>query len=334
MAKKEKTSFFANITADVAAEEPTRGRATPGYLADRDNTLSNLASGKYESRSLLWVDPAECRIWAYHNRRYDLLSETRCADLIEGMKSIGRQEFPAIVRPLSGDADFKYEVIAGARRHWTISWLRANNYPGFRFLVDVRAELTDEEAFRISDVENRDREDISDYERALDYKQALGRYYRTQKDMAERLEVSEAWLSRYLSVAEFPGPVVDAYADIRDIRVQHGRDLKVFLKSKAGRQSLIKEAERVHAEQRARQESGRTPLDGSAVVNRLKTSGAPKKKAASVKLNAIKGADGKLLLSGSFHPRSGWVLKIPASAAGSRAAVISAVNTALDETGG
>lgn len=330
MAKKEKTSFFANIAADVAAEKPARERATPGYLSDRDNTLSNLASGKYESRSLLWVDPAECKIWEYHNRRYDLLNETRCADLIEGMKSIGRQEFPAIVRPLSGDADYKYEVIAGARRHWTVSWLRGNNYPGFRFLVDVRAELTDEEAFRISDVENRDREDISDYERATDYKQALGRYYRTQKDMAERLEVSEAWLSRYLSVAEFPDAVVAAYADIRDIRVQHGRDLKVFLKSKAGRQSLIKEAQAVQSEQASRREEGKAVLDGSAVVKRLKAGGSRKKRDTKVQLSSIKDADGKVVLSGSFHPRTGWVLKIPASAAESREAVLEAVTQVLD----
>lgn len=331
MAKKEKTSFFANITADVAAEEPTRERTAPGYLADRDDTLSNLASGKYESRSLLWVDPAECRIWAYHNRRYDLLNETRCADLIEGMKSIGRQEFPAIVRPLTGDPEFKYEVIAGARRHWTISWLRANNYPRFRFLVDVRAELTDEEAFRISDVENRDREDISDYERATDYKQALGRYYRTQKEMAERLEVSEAWLSRYLSVAEFPAQVVSAYADIRDIRVQHGRDLKVFLKSKAGRQSLVKEAELIVAEQASRGEAGRTLLDGSAVVKRLKNTGNPRKKNTSVKLKPVKSADGTVLLSGSYHPRNGWILKIPMARSASREEIIAAVNKVMDE---
>jgi hypothetical protein len=61
----------------------------------------------------------------------------------------------------------EYEVICGARRHWTVAWLRANNYRQFRFLVEVR-ELSDEEAFRLSDIENRDREDISDYERAID----------------------------------------------------------------------------------------------------------------------------------------------------------------------
>src|SRR3546814_8245765 len=71
--------------------------------------------------------------------------------------------------------DYDFEVICGARRHWSISWLRSHNYPDFRFLVDIR-ELSDEEAFRIADIENRAREDLSDLERARDYLRALDAY--------------------------------------------------------------------------------------------------------------------------------------------------------------
>ena len=92
-----------------------------------------------------------------------------------------------------------YEVICGARRHFAISWLRANNYPQFRY------DLTDEEAFRLADIENRDRADLSDYERARDYAHALDLYYGgKQRNMAARLEVSGAWLSRYLYLARLP----------------------------------------------------------------------------------------------------------------------------------
>src|SRR3546814_19225205 len=76
---------------------------------------------------------------------------------------------PAIVRRVRGEPDYDFEVICGARRHWSISWLRSHNYPDFRFLVDIR-ELSDEEAFRIADIENRAREDLSDLERARDYR--------------------------------------------------------------------------------------------------------------------------------------------------------------------
>ena len=35
--------------------------------------------------------------------------------------------------------------------------------------------MSDEEAFRLADIENREREDISDYERAIDYGDAIAR---------------------------------------------------------------------------------------------------------------------------------------------------------------
>ena len=91
-------------------------------------------------------------------------------------------------------------------------------------------ELTDEEAFRLADIENRDREDISDYERARDYAQAVEHYYDgKQKRMAERLEISEGWLSRYLQLAKLPDEVVAAFASIRDLHEVHARTLKPLL---------------------------------------------------------------------------------------------------------
>ena len=55
------------------------------------------------------------------------------------------------------------------------------------YTVEIR-ELTDEEAFRLSDIENRAREDISDFERARDYLRALDAYYGgKQQEMAERI---------------------------------------------------------------------------------------------------------------------------------------------------
>lgn len=47
--------------------------------------------------------------------------------------------------------------------------------------------------------------------------------------MANRLEVSTSWLSRYLDIAEFPAEIVNAYRDITEIKVIHARKLKPFL---------------------------------------------------------------------------------------------------------
>lgn len=337
----KKTSFFSDVGNAVITQtpaaapipEPATGHEAPrrrtDYLAGRAETLADLASGKIESRSLLWVDPAQCKIWEHHNRRYDLLNESNCADLIEGLKSIGRQEFPAIVRPLSGPGPYKYEVIAGARRHWAISWLRANNYPQFRYLVDVRSTLTDEEAFRISDIENRDRQDISDYERALDYARALKLYYRTQKEMADRLEVGEAWLSRFLNLAELPQEIVDAYADLRQIRELHARALGTALKSRSLRQVLLREAAAIRKEQTRRGEEGGRRLDGEEVVARLKAAVRLKPKAGSATGREYHSASGELLLRAEFQAKKGWRISVPPQAVAHPEELVGAFRQAL-----
>jgi len=116
---------------------------------------------------------------------------------------------------------------------------------GWKYFVEIR-DLSDEEAFRLSDIENRAREDISDYERALDYKNALGHYYQNQVQMASRLEVSTSWLSRYLDIADLPEEIVKAYRDITEIKVIHARKLKPFLASsienKLNKENIINKA--------------------------------------------------------------------------------------------
>jgi ParB family chromosome partitioning protein len=337
----KKTSFFSDVGNAVITQtpavapipEPATGQETPrrrtDYLAGRAETLADLASGKIESRSLLWVDPAQCKIWEHHNRRYDLLNESNCADLIEGLKSIGRQEFPAIVRPLSGPGPYRYEVIAGARRHWAISWLRANNYPNFRYLVDVRSTLTDEEAFRISDIENRDRQDISDYERALDYARALNLYYRTQKEMADRLEVSEDWLSRFLNLAELPKEIVDAYADLREIRVFHARALGSALKSRTLRHALVRQAVAIRIDQQRRAEEGGRPLNGDEVIARLKAAVKPGPSPRSTTVREYRSTSGELLLKVAFQAKKGWTITVPPQAANQQKELVEAFRKAL-----
>lgn len=242
----------------------------------RSTTIGERLAGEREEKELHWVDPATCRMWERHNREYGLLNEENCRDLIDGIRAQGQQEFPAIVRRLESE-DHQYEVICGARRHFAVSWLRANNYPQFRYLIEVR-ELTDEEAFRLADIENRDRDDISDYERARDYAQAIELYYGgRQKAMAERLEVSEAWLSRYLGLAKLSDEVIAAFHSIRDVRELHARTLKPLLARPQDRRALFAEAARLASEQRAGQ--GVAPAQ---VVARLKGAvAAPKARPAA-----------------------------------------------------
>jgi len=249
---RKNSGFGAELVAGIdlkADVMPKRSSIAANVLTGRANRIAELASGNVVSRVHELVDPARCRMWSGHNREYGLLNEQRCSDLIESIKAQGRQEIPAIVRRVSGNADFDYEVICGARRHWTISWLRSHNYPDFKFLVDIR-EIGDEEAFRLADIENRARDDLTDLERAKDYLRALKAYYDgRQKTMAERINVSESWLTRYLDLARLPSEVMVAFPEPQALSIRNVIALKPLLKSDESRNRVFREASALAARQ-------------------------------------------------------------------------------------
>ncbi len=239
-------NFFAELKQNIEEERKIQMEGEGEILPIRQNKFEQglnltkeIMSGSKVKTPRLLVEPSQCKIWERHNRDYALLNEIKCKDLIDQFKVTGKQEFPGIVRLIEGEGEIKYEIICGARRFWT------SQYLGWKYFVEIR-DISDEEAFRLSDIENRAREDISDYERALDYKKALGHYYQNQVQMANRLEVTTSWLSRYLDIADLPEEIVKAYRDITDIKVIHARKLKPYLnssvKNKEIRDSLIQKA--------------------------------------------------------------------------------------------
>lgn len=240
------TGLKQNIEQDKQQRQESESRDNHNITPAKENTFEKgisltreIMSGNKIKTPRLLVDHDQCRIWEKHNRAFELLNETRCKDLISQFKETGKQEFPAIVRLVENGGHIKYEIICGVRRFWT------SRYLGWKYFVEIR-ELTDEEAFRLSDIENRAREDITDYERAIDYKNALRDYYQNQVQMASRLEVTTSWLSRYLDLAVLPKDIVNAYRDITEIKIIHARKLKPFLATtsdnKENREKIIAKA--------------------------------------------------------------------------------------------
>ncbi|HKT54880.1 MAG TPA: ParB/RepB/Spo0J family partition protein [Caulobacteraceae bacterium] len=260
--------------AQPVTEAPNPVREPPARLGERISALARVTSGDIREKTLHLVDPARCRMWTHHNRRYDLLSAAVCADLLESLRSQGGQEFPAIVRRVRDDPDFDYEVICGARRHWAVSHLRTIEHREIKFLVEER-DLTDEAAFRLADIENRARQDISDFERARDYLFALDAYYGgVARRMSERLEVSPAWLSRFLDMARLPDQIVGAFGDVRLLRVNHVRELKPLLEEPDQRKRMLSAAHDIARKQVAARSAGYDYVDPARVVQMLKAAAA------------------------------------------------------------
>jgi ParB family chromosome partitioning protein len=271
-------SILAGLVAPVT-ETPMVERGAPATerLSSRLTGLARVTSGDVKEKTLKLVDPSRCRIWERHNRRYDLLNEAACGDLLESLRAQGEQEFPAIVRRVEDDPALDYEVICGARRHWSVSYLRNVEHREIRYLVEER-ELTDEQAFRLADVENRSRKDISDYERALDYRHAVETFYGgVAQRMAERLEVSKTWLSRFLDLAKLPTDVVEAFGDIRLLRENHAREIKPLLADSGLRSNVMAEAKRLAAEQASLASAGKAHLEPPKVIAALKAAAASPK---------------------------------------------------------
>ncbi len=266
--------------AEAAAPAPVVPAAPiPPRVNDRIMGLSRLASGDLQEKTLRLVDPARCRMWARHNRKYDLLTPETCSELLEGLRAQGKQEFPAIVRRVADDPNFDYEVIAGARRHWAVSYLREVEHREIKYLVEER-DLSDEQAFRLADIENRARKDLSDYERAVDYLHAIDLYYGgVAARMAERLDVTKAWLSKFLDLGRLPAEVVAAFGDHLQVLEKHARDLKPVLAQNPERGRVIAAAKTLSSEQAARREAGQPYIEPAKVVAALRNAGLGKTEA-------------------------------------------------------
>jgi len=327
-------SILANLVSDAPVIETPRAAASeaaPARVGDRLSALARVTSGEYAEKTFRLVDPARCRMWARHNRAYALLTVDSCADLLDSLRAQGAQEFPAVVRRVEGDPDHDWEVICGARRHWSVSHLRNVEHREIKFLIDER-ELTDEQAFRISDLENRARQDISDYERAVDYRDAVQTFYGgVANRMAERLEVSKNWLSRFLDLAKLPAEVVQAFGDVRHLRENHARELKPFLTEAASRERVLGAARDLAARQAGRLTAGEALIEAPKVVAALKAAASadPKAGAAAPAATTVRNAAGAALFT--LKPKAGGrvVLEIVLGSAGTNGDFLAAFEQEL-----
>lgn len=252
-------------------ERPRR----PNAILTRTNTIERLASGELRQVTEMRLDPARCRIWKGNARRYEMLNEVSCSDLIDSIISDGGQKIPAIVRRVQDNPEHEFEVIVGTRRHWTITWLRKNNYPEMIFIARLE-NLDDEAAFRLADLENRARKDVSDLERAWNYKLALTTYYGgRQKSMAERLKITPGWLSKMLTVADLPSEIIEAFPTLDSIALNVGYEIACALGTKR-RVEILKIAADIRTEQVNLRSKGTTLIDGRKVSARLLAVPSPK----------------------------------------------------------
>lgn len=303
---KGNRGFGSSLTEGLDSEELDTSMPSESIMASRSQTLARLASGKVVTDRTEWVDPKRCRPWRLHNRDLDHLNEETCRDLIDAFLSAKKQRIPAIVRRLQNDPDYDFEIIAGVRRWWTVQWLRDHHYPEYEYLVTIQ-HVSDEEAFRVSDIENRSRKDISDWERANEYLRALDEFYDgSQSEMAEHLKISRSWLSRLLDVARLPNDIVAIFADTHDITVRVARDLKSLSGDPRALALMVDEGRGIVSQ---RDDLG-VRLSGPEVAKRLVAATVAKPKGGGAGELVVNAGNGKPMLRYTRSPRSGLSFKV------------------------
>ena len=191
-------------------------------------------------RSIFSVNPFRCRVWALHDRIDTHISEESCRDEIESFSKHG-QLVPVLGRTLRGDLNHDIEIIFGARRLFVAQHI---NKP---LLVEVR-ELSDVEALVAMDIENRQRKDISPYERGMSYARWLrSGFFKSQDDIARALKISSSQVSRLLKFARLPSVVVSAFENPAEICEGWGLSLIEALDDPRRRQATLQRARAIGA---------------------------------------------------------------------------------------
>lgn len=283
------------LAGDSESGAPTSEKATDeghatSFLERRGIAFDEIA--RSVKRLTIKLKPSECSIWPGNARDHAALNHERCATLIDSIREEGCNREPVVVRR-TPNAQHPYELIVGTRRHFSVAWLHANNHSEIDLIARIEG-LDDEAAFRLADLENREREDVTDLERARNYRHAIDAYYNgVRTRMADRLAIPKQNLHNLLQLAELPDAVVAAFAEPGDLRIRHGMRLSPLLKDPRHREAIVAEAHRIAAEQQALAAAGADKIDGSKVCERLAAAMAPRPKPTAKRQAALTTSAGQ-----------------------------------------
>lgn len=264
-------SFVRDILTTLSYEpEPAEAsRAEGEELLRLDHRLAGFTQGQGR-RIALTIRPADCSVWNGNPRDVPALSFETCRSLVESIAQEDGNRIPVLVRRNPPGASLPYELLVGSRRRFAVDWLNHNGRPEIRLSALV-VEMSDEEAFRLADIENREREDITELDRARSYQGAVDRFYGgVQSRMAEALSLSNSQLSRLLSLAQMPDEVVNAFGTKDDLRVRHSEVLTPLLRRPEQRRQILDAAIQIGEEQQRLAAAGARLISAATVLSRLR----------------------------------------------------------------
>ena len=178
------------------------------------------------------IDPRRIRRSRLYSREQIAYRDLNFIKLKRSIEMNG-QYFPIKVRPIEGDPEHDYEVVAGNRRLHACFEL---NRP-VRALVQ---SLDDREANLENWRENNERKELSPIEMAWKFQAWLDAgLFRSQAEIAQAVDRSKGWVSDLLAMFKLPVAVLGALADPRGLTVNDARKLSALAEDPACRPRLV-----------------------------------------------------------------------------------------------
>ena len=135
------------------------------------------------------------------------------ASLADSLRQHGMLQ-PVLVRAIGE----RYQLIAGERR------LRASIEAQLHEIPAQVLDLDDQRVFELAMVENLQREDLNPVDKAMAFREYLGRFGGTQEELAGRLGLDRSTVSNLIRLLELPDEVLCAVRD-SEITQGHARAL-------------------------------------------------------------------------------------------------------------
>jgi len=203
------------------------------------------------------------------------------AELEQSIRELGVL-VPIIVRPLSGEGEARFELIAGERRWRAAAAARLETIPAIVRSADDRSSL------ELAVVENLQREDLGPLEEAMGLQHLLDEYSFTQDRLAERIGKSRSAVANSLRLLGLPDSI-KARLRSGGLSVGHARALlaveprdRESLAARVERDGLtVRDVERLGARRKAR---------GAAVPERSGPRKSPDLEAVETRLRYRLGA--------------------------------------------
>lgn len=287
---------------EQASEGQTRSPHAPPAM-QRESILKDICRARDEAQARVAemegerkgatlvraIDPKRTRHSRFANREVEAIRSDDVAfnELVASIVSMGRNSVPIIVRKVSDDPNFDYEIAVGHRRHAAVlQALRDVETAVSDIAPELHAEireLSDAELLLLMWKENREREDLSAWETARTVGMIEGTIKMSERELAQKTGLSKTVVRRCRQLMAMPVAVLDAFGpDRRNVPARLPDVLADALRDdQAGVLSRAKKLADLQA-------SG-THVSPANVLRRLLSDGTSTSTPEAVKVSAHKG---------------------------------------------